>query len=130
MKTFTKIVLIITDTITFGIGTVNLMVGLIDESEKKIVPIGAFLIVSGLLIHYWRKNYFQSSVNAEKENAPNNDERTTNNLITGIIAIIVVTFLAYGLNKATKNSFTINKIEDKVDNLNYKVDDIENHLRY
>ena len=105
MKTITKIVLIITDTIIFGFGTGNLVAGLIKESKKDLAGIGAFMIVSGLLIHYWRKNYFQSSVNAKKENVHNNGERTTKNLITGIIAIIVVTFLAYGFNKLNNNYF-------------------------
>jgi hypothetical protein len=61
MKPITKIVLIITDTITFGFGTVNLVVGLINESEKDLAGIGTFMLVFGFLIHYWRKNYFQSS---------------------------------------------------------------------
>jgi hypothetical protein len=105
MKTITKIVLIITDTITFGFGTGNLVAGLIKESKKDLAGIGAFLIVFGLLIHYWRKNYFQSSAKSETENTPQKDEKTTKNLITGIIAIIVFTFLAYSINKLNNNYF-------------------------
>jgi uncharacterized membrane protein YedE/YeeE len=130
MKTTSKIVLIIIDTITFGFGTGNIVAGVINESQKKFAGIGAFMIVFGFLIHYWRKNYFQSSANSEPKNTPKNDEKINKNLVAGILAIISFTFLANAINKATKNSFAINKIEDKVYDLNYKVDDLENHFRY
>ena len=61
MKTYWKIIFIACDIITIGLGVPLLMGGVIRNlyfQDFGDIEIGAFMITLGLLLHYWRKNYF------------------------------------------------------------------------
>ena len=56
MKTYWKIILIVVDLATIGFGVLLFVSGL--RKMCGDMEVGAVLITLGLLIHYWRKNYF------------------------------------------------------------------------
>lgn len=61
MKIHWKIILIILDAIIFLFGGQFLIVGLLNNSYYKdfgTFDIGVIMVTLGLLIHYWRHNYF------------------------------------------------------------------------
>ena len=67
MKTYWKIIFIVADVITIGLGVPLLVSGLLKNLYFTCigdVEIGSFMIILGLLIHYWRKQYFKG-VNKE-----------------------------------------------------------------
>jgi hypothetical protein len=69
MKLFSKIILMLTDCVALAVGSAVLVSSALDSREDE-AGIGAFMIVFGLLIHYWRKTYFQSNVKSNNDYQP------------------------------------------------------------
>ena len=62
MRTYWKIIFIIADIITFGLGAPTIVQGLLSfikvNNDYQNIGIGVFMITIGILIHFWKKHYF------------------------------------------------------------------------
>lgn len=94
MKLFTKIILMIIDTVAIAFGTYVFITSIL-YSDKEEAGIGAFMIVFGLLIHYWRTNYFKSTAKTDSENVKKDSSDSGKSLIIGIIVIIAFTICKF-----------------------------------
>ena len=129
MKPFAKIVLMLTDFVALAVGAGVLVTNTLDSREDE-AGIGAFMIVFGLLVHYWRKNYFQSNVKSNTDSNNQNEDKGGKTLITGIVLLVAFTFWGHNFIKTKGTSYAIDRVDNKVDNLENKVDDLESNYRY
>lgn len=69
MKTHKILIFIIIDVVTLAFGSCIFVIGTLaclcseryNKEDAGVAMVGCFMVVLGLLINYWRKNYFNGN---------------------------------------------------------------------